>query len=327
MSVRKIVIAGLLNLVFVGHLFAQDSVRTAVAQQGDGIYSILRKQGIDPVAYYKDFIELNENNLRAGSQLYVGRTYFIPSVPESFKEMGLRLQLPQGTETPIFDKEVVHFIRKDSSLRNVVYYLISAGSATGETEKKNTGTSLHNDITQRLAKELLQRGAKVYLLEDFQLLSANAEDGETPEAGGAKTETLDAYIDAVNKRYLKHSGKYQRLLVIGENDGSQPSEIGVTIYHHEGSEEGKKLASNIQQMFEKRSIRQKYFKNYSEVFSDKDNLYFAKNTLPTMTYIEIGKHAKNGRTAFETAFSKKSLTDVIAKGILMDYSKLDFEDN
>lgn len=326
MSFQKIVIVGILGLM-MGNAWAQDSLKTVIAQKGDGIYSMLRKQGIDPVRYYEDFIALNESNLKSGSRLHEGREYIIPHVTGSFKEMGVKVQLPQGLETPIFDKEVESFVRKDSSLHNVVYYLISTGTTRGKATR-NTGESpLENDIATWLAKELLQHGAQVYLLQDFRFLSASGSEGENREEFIAETKVLDTYIDVVNKRYLKHSGKYQRLLIIQENDGISKSGLDVTIYHHDSSLKGKKLANNIQRMFQDRSVKQKYIKNSAGVFTDQKDLYLAKNTLPTMTYIEIGQNPKSDGGTFKARSNKKNLTDLITNGILMDYSKLDFEDN
>ena len=45
-------------------LQAQDSLVTVTAEKGDGILSLLRKQGMDPYEVYDDFIAMNVDNLR-----------------------------------------------------------------------------------------------------------------------------------------------------------------------------------------------------------------------------------------------------------------------
>ena len=40
-------------------LVAQDSLKSVVAEKGDGIYSLLRKQGVDPYITYDDFIVIS----------------------------------------------------------------------------------------------------------------------------------------------------------------------------------------------------------------------------------------------------------------------------
>ena len=37
--------------------FAQDSTASVLAKKGDGIYSLLRNQGMNPYQYYDQFIE------------------------------------------------------------------------------------------------------------------------------------------------------------------------------------------------------------------------------------------------------------------------------
>ena len=52
---------------FFSYSWGQRNSYTVIAESGDGIYSILRKQGVDPVKYYQAFIELNEENIKDGS--------------------------------------------------------------------------------------------------------------------------------------------------------------------------------------------------------------------------------------------------------------------
>jgi len=65
-------------LLSFGDLFAQDSLRTVIAKQGDGIYSILRNNGLNPTKYYHKFIEINKENLKGGTNLLKGMSYLIP---------------------------------------------------------------------------------------------------------------------------------------------------------------------------------------------------------------------------------------------------------
>lgn len=323
MPVKKGITFIVLIFLFFVQIRAQDPPLTAIAEEGDGIFSILRRQGIDPIKYYADFIALNRTSLKSGNGLKKGKVYMIPRVPDSFKAMGRRIQLPGGSETPLFGREVASFVRKDSSLNKVVYYLVSVR----EREKDSGEAVSESDITLQLAKELLLRGAKVYWLRDFHTnaLKANGEVNSGEDVL-VRTEGMDTYIDAINKRYLKHHGTYQRLLVVQERISTAQPGLDVTLYHHQTSTEGKKLADNIQRMFRERNVKTKYFKSYSEVFADRGGLYLAKNILPKMTYIEITGRTGTGKRAFRNISNKKKLTDIITNGVLLDYSDLDFED-
>ena len=55
------------------------------AEQGDGIFSLLRKQGLNPGKYYVDFIQLNEALIKNGSELSLGVEYQIPIEKQLWK--------------------------------------------------------------------------------------------------------------------------------------------------------------------------------------------------------------------------------------------------
>ncbi|MBT8321444.1 MAG: N-acetylmuramoyl-L-alanine amidase, partial [Eudoraea sp.] len=63
--------------------YGQDSLAIVVAEKGDGIFSLLRKQGIDPSQHYQDFLALNKENIREGKHLYEGMEYYLPVPTDS----------------------------------------------------------------------------------------------------------------------------------------------------------------------------------------------------------------------------------------------------
>src|SRR5690606_41954597 len=70
--------------------FAQEiPYYTVVAKAGDGIFSLLRKEGLDPVKHYGEFLELNAGMLHGGSFLKVGEDYRIPKSGDAFKNTGV----------------------------------------------------------------------------------------------------------------------------------------------------------------------------------------------------------------------------------------------
>ena len=87
-------------------LLAQNNPNMVVAKQGDGIFSILRKQGLDPVKHYEEFLKLNEGKIKDGSFLQVGVEYQIPQATDSFKKTGVTISTTNGIEEPIFDREL-----------------------------------------------------------------------------------------------------------------------------------------------------------------------------------------------------------------------------
>ncbi|NNK76128.1 MAG: hypothetical protein HKP42_08690, partial [Maribacter sp.] len=133
----------LFTILSLNTVIAQDSLQTVIAKNGDGIFSILRNEGIDVVKYYAEFLDLNENKIIKGSQLTVGEVYLIPDAPDSFKRRGIRIEMPDAKEIPIFKEELASLKIKDSTLNNTVFYVLTntGSSAEEATRKLNEDTT------------------------------------------------------------------------------------------------------------------------------------------------------------------------------------------
>ncbi|WP_435623552.1 hypothetical protein [Flagellimonas sp.] len=296
---------------FVFSCWAQEKPYKVVAEPGDGIYSILRKQGLDPVQHYQKFVELNEVNLKDGSFLHVGREYYIPYASESFKNLGIRVLLASNEEEPIFEKGLQKLSKKSDALKDVVYYLITENES-------NAQNSFTNEVERNLAKTLLENGAHVFILEQKGFTYTSAKD--------KGLELMGAYVGAINKRYLKNIGKYQRLLILRAN-GQIRRRMDVSVYHHEKSEEGERLAQNLRQVFQKHSVENRSYKSLEAIFEDAKMLYLAKNVLPAVSLLDIdGTSSESKAKGIELISNKKTLAQWLANGILKDYADLEIEE-
>jgi N-acetylmuramoyl-L-alanine amidase len=308
----KLIPAFLLWLGMSFMLFAQDNYYTVTAEKGDGIFSILRKQGLDPVKHYEAFITLNTKDIKDGSMLHVGREYRIPKAPDSFKNTGVRVQVAEGTENPIFDTELAKMSHKSSALKDAVYYLI----AEDQTKKENKFVS---DITKSLAADLMVHGATVFIIENKDAKIANS-------SSLTGVEKMGWYVETINKRYLQNTGKYQRLLIIRANGIIKNGNIDVAVYHHNKSEKGQRFAQNIQNVFKENSISNRSYQDINMIFKDKNSLYLAKNTLPAVSLLTIDGGSKtSGKDGIQVHSDKKSFASLITSGILKDYADLEIE--
>ncbi|RNC92625.1 MAG: hypothetical protein ED555_05990 [Allomuricauda sp.] len=291
---------------------SQSNGETVVAKPGDGIFSILRNEGINPSAYYAAFVELNKKDLIDGSELRVGKAYKIPNAPDSFKKMGRLVTMPGNDEKPLFGADLSQMVWKSDKLKDAVYYLISEDLASNEKAKTFT-----DDITKDLAKRLMQNGAKVYVITKL-----------SDELPSDKMETAQGYVDIINKRFLKNRGKYQRLLMVRMNGLTTQKRLDVSIYHHNSSEDGERLAANIQSVLKTYHQNQVVLQNNTETFDDRESLFLAKNMLPALTLVEIGN--QNEKTARKKGFSvrpdRKALAAWLTNGIFKDYADLEIED-
>ena len=316
-------------LVFPTVLLGQNSYTTVIAQRGDGIFSILRKEGLNPAKYYAEFVALNEENLRNGSELHLGRTYRIPLAEDSFKKTGINIALDSKEEGAIFEEELAQLNHKSEKLKDAVIYLISGSDLLDETPTNNRVTE---EINKRLAKELIVHGAKVYVISSekktIPTKSGNLKN-DTSEGAMADLAQMQDYLGTINKKFLQHPGKYQRLLITRVKGEITDTYCDVSIYHHVASKDGKRIANNIQNLFQEQSITRKTVDQYKEIFTDKHNLYLAKNALPAITLIELETSSEKSLANKNTMIlrSNKALfTDLIANGVLNDYAELNLQD-
>lgn len=331
-SMRSFIVFAFLPLL----AFTQSSLRTVTAEYGDGIYSLLRKQGLNPIKYYSAFLELNSDNLRNGSELFQGRTYQIPFAPDGTRELGNTVELGSGTTYPIFGEGNEYVEPLSTRLSGAVYYLISGhgGPDPGAIERHNGKTIAEDeyayDVTLRLAKQLLSHGAMVYVIirdpndgiRDEKTLEIDTDEVTYPNQTIplGQLERLQQRVDAVNKLYLKHRGSYQRLIVTHVDSRSEGNNIDVFFYHHEKSQNGKRLAESIHKTFYENYGRYQPSREYTGTFSDRSSLYMVKNTLPAMTYIEIGNiRNKRDQRRILDPDNRQALAKWITEGVLLDF--------
>lgn len=314
--------------VFFSFLAVVGQKTTVKATRGDGIFSILRKQGLDPIKYYSEFVKLNKDNLKNGSELYLGRLYLIPDAPDSFKKMAVQLQAHSDSEKAIFnEKELAVVSPKSKRLKDAVIYLLSGDNTSKSSESMR---AVEQEIMQRLVSQLMVHGAKVYLLENDSILSVpTVSDEELPanlERPIGNHEQMQYYVDAINQRYLKNQGKYQRVLVMNLNKSlTNSNNLEVSIFHHSNSPEGEHFANSLQAIFSK-SGRVK--QENRVIFKNDRNLFLVKNVVPPITMITLhDAQPKNKQKRISSVKNKKELTDIITSGVLKDYAELSLEEN
>lgn len=340
--------SSLLLLIFLNPIcgaYSQDSLQVAIAEKGDGIYSLLRKQGVNPYELYDDFVELNRDNLRDSIHLYEGKSYLIPTVePDTLNreegevKVATETKSVKGIAYPIFGDEHAIVEPKSTRLQGTVYYVIAGhggpdpGAVTNYVGKQISEDEYAYDITLRLAKELLSHGAMVYVIirdpndgiRDKRILEMDKDEVTYPNKTIPLNHKarLDQRVKAVNKLYMKHKGKYQRLIVTHVDSRSKGQNIDVFFYHHENSKSGKKLAESIHKTFGLKYRKYQPNRTYSGTFSDRSNLYLVRKTLPAMAYIEIGNiNNKKDQRRILDPDNRQALAKWISEGALLDYEQ------
>ena len=321
----------------ISHSNAQDSIISVTAKKGDGIYSLLRKQGVNPYKYFDDFIALNIENLRDSTHLYEGRVYKLPVIikPEPLDTLSEKVVVVEKKSYPIFGKKYEETEIKSNRLSGTIYYLVSGhggpdpGTVTRYANESISEDEYAYDVTLRLAKELISHGAIVYLIirdaddgiRDKRILKMDTDEVVYPKKQIPlnQIKRLKQRTETINNLYLQHTGKYRRLIVTHVDSRSNGENIDVFFYHHKKSIAGKKLAESIHKIFKEKYQKYQPNREYSGNFSDR-NLYLVKNTMPPMAYIEIGNiRSKKDLRRIVYPVNRQALAEWIAEGVLLDF--------
>lgn len=188
-----------LFLLFVllssAQLLAQTSYKEVVAKEGDGIWVLLRQNGLNPTTHFQAFVDLNQQNLGKDNSLYAGRTYRLPLPDGSAVTASTASEETSAAKTAaaakasapakavpeakaealvldilLFGKNYSRVEIKDQRLKGAVYYLTAGhgGPDPGAIGKYGpyelSEDEYAYDVTIRLARRLMEHGATVYMI-------------------------------------------------------------------------------------------------------------------------------------------------------------------
>ncbi len=355
MKILKTLLFIFLYLTIPSLVIAQNTQRKVIATGGDGVYSLLRKNGLEPTKYYRAFIKLNKKNLTENNGLLKNRTYLLPTITKDTITNSETVSVTNKVETktikrpidtivpikqvnnPIFGKGYDDVLLKNNTLNGSIYYLISGhgGPDPGAIETYNNKLISEDeyayDVTLRLARILISNGAKVYIIiqdkndgiRDKKILEVDYDEVNFPDEPIQRSQKLRLRqrTKTVNTLYLKHKGAYQRLIVTHIDSRSKGKNIDVFFYHHHNSKSGKRLAENIHKSFKEKYAKYQPNRIYSGTVSSR-GLYLIRKTFPPMVYIELGniKNKKDQKRILNYQ-NRKALAKWIFNGLLVDYKE------
>lgn len=335
----KIILTSIL-LLLVSFTFAQE-YKTIKAQKGDGIYSVLKTCGLSPKEFLDQFIELNKTKLGKDNSLIIGRTYRLPVVTE--KDTIIRNSAPVPVAAhekivyEIFGDKYKEVTIGNSDLKNAVFYLMSGhgGPDPGAIGTLNGHLLCEDeyayDVTLRLARNLMERGAIIYMIirdgndgiRDGQFLTPDRDEVCFPNQTISLNQLarLRQSTEAVNKLYAQNKGKFQRLVVIHVDSRSQKENIDVFFYHDKRSDAGKKLANTLKETFGERYARHQPTRGYNGSVSER-NLYVIKNSFPPSVFIELGNinHIRDQKR-FILSDNRQAVANWLRDGLIDDFNK------
>ena len=129
---------------------------------------------------------------------------------------------------------------------------------------------------------------------------------------------LKQRVDAVNRTYKKNKSKYKKHRVISIHVDSRPTHKrqDVFFYHCPGSDKGKEIAENIQDVFRKKyKIHRKNGEYHGTVTSR--GLYVLRHTDPPAVYVELANiknHIDQKRITVPS--NRQALADWLYQGLI-----------
>jgi N-acetylmuramoyl-L-alanine amidase len=291
--------------------------------KGEGIYSFLKRHQLSYSEYRQEFIELNEGKFGKDHSLLSHHAYILPQRPHYLNIL--------------FGPNYEHVVPQSNELQGAVIYLVNGhggpdpGAIGTYQKKKMYEDEYAYDISLRLARNLMEHGAKVHLIiqdpddgirDDRFLSYDNHETCMNDPIPLDQMERLKQRAEKVNTLYKKDTEAYRRCLILHLDSRSRRKQIDVFFYHHQGSSQGALLAKTLRQTFENNYKKHQPYRGFSGTVSDR-NLYMLRMTTPVSVFIELG-NIQNYRDQqrFILENNRQALANWLFEGIKKDFNRI-----
>jgi N-acetylmuramoyl-L-alanine amidase len=320
--------------------------KEVIAIKGDGIYKLLKRNGIDPAKYTDSFIELNKTRLGKDNTLFAGVKYKLPDSANSALETIVEATNQPTPETPtkvssqtkrfdMFGSKYANVEIKSDELKGAIYYLISGHGgpdpgAVGKYENHQLCEDEYAyDVTLRMARNLIEKGATVYMItldkndgiRDESFLMADKDEVCYPnqQIPLNQVKRLRQRVDATNNLYKQNRNAFQRVICIHVDSRSKGENIDIFFYHDSQSNTGKKAATILQRTFHNKYNQHQPGRGYQGTVTSR-NLYELKNTYPAGVYIELANinHQRDIKRLI-IADNRQAVANWLTEGLVTDF--------
>mgnify|MGYP000847572343 FL=1 len=235
----------------------------------------------------------------------------------------------------IFGKEYATITHKSDRLKGKVYYISSGHGGPDPGAMAHMGShsicedEYAYDVALRLARNLMENGAKVHIViqdgndgirnDDILVCDHDEKTMGTESIPINQLARLKQRTDAINKLYAQYAKagiKEQILVCIHVDSRSEHQRQDVFSYYYENSKSGKKLAENVQDVFEQKYARYRPGSEYEGSVSTR-NLYMLRAPNPTTLYVELA-NIKNeaDRKRILPSTNRQALANWLYEGLI-----------
>lgn len=300
--------------------------RKATPQKGEGMYAFLTRHKISVAKYKTKFIALNKGKFGKNNSLLVGVQYILPNTNKN-----------KLLHEPLFGKKYAKFKQKSSALDGAIFYLVSGHGGPDPGAIGNYGGKfLHEDeyaydVTLRLAKKLMENGARVYIviqdkkdgIRDIAVLpTSKRETCMGHRIPLSQLKRLKQRSEAVNDLYRKDKNTtYKRCIVLHVDSRTRGKRLDVFFYHHPNSSKGKRLADELADTFSEKYGEHQPKRGFNGTVSCRE-LYVVRKTTPPVVFVELGNiQNKQDQIRFVKPNNRQALANWMYEGILRDFQK------
>ncbi|MDN5204447.1 N-acetylmuramoyl-L-alanine amidase [Fulvivirgaceae bacterium BMA10] len=256
-----------------------------------------------------------------------GSTHLDVSIPEK----------PERVYTfPIFGEEHKHVTIKDSKLKGAVFYVVSGhgGPDPGAMDQFKNETLCEDeyayDVTLRLAKNLLEHDATVYVItrddddgiRDGEILPCDKDETcwKDKKIPRNQVRRLNQRADAINKLYAKNkkAGYKKQLAIVLHVDSrnNRDEQIDMFFYHKYKHDKGKKIANTLMKTIGDKYDHYQKNRGYNGLVKTRE-LYMLRKCKPTSIFIELGNiRNKKDQKRVVIEQNRQAVADWLKDGVL-----------
>ncbi len=330
-------LAGLL-LILLLPVFYAGAQDYAYPKSGEGMTAFLKRFNRSGSEYQKEFIKLNKGKFGKNYALLKGVRYTLPPLKTNGSTATEKQTKSESGATlyePLFGKKYESFKQVSRELEGACFYLSSGHGGPDPGAIGYAGNhELHEDeyaydITLRVARNLMMRGAKVYIIiqdakdgirDDYYLSNSKRETCMGSPIPLNQVQRLKQRSDKINSLYNKDTETYRRALFIHIDSRSKSKQVDVYFYHS-GSKLSRQLAQNVKDTFQEKYDKHQPGRGFSGTVN-KGNLYVLKNTLPPGVFIEVGNiQNKYDQQRFVQSNNRQALANWICEAFIRDFKQ------
>jgi N-acetylmuramoyl-L-alanine amidase len=223
-------------------------------------------------------------------------------------------------------------------LKGACFYVVSGhGGPDPGAIGKVDGKQLHEDeyaydVALRLAKNLMQEGAKVYIIiqdkkdgirNDRYLSNSKRETCMGATIPLNQTQRLKQRAAKINELYKKDKNNYTycRAIFLHVDSRSKREQTDVYFYHAPESKQGERLATRMMNTFRDNYKKHQPNRGFSGTV-DPRGLYVLRNTSPVGVFVELGNIQNSfDQRRFVISDNRQALAKWLMEGFIADFKK------